>query len=157
MALSHNQKSQLVKLLYCSVFSRLRILLKLRISRESRMKAYSLDFRQKILDVYNKEDISQRQLAKRFDVALSFVFKLLKQYRTKGEIAPKPFNGGVKLKLSSDNLVVLAELIEQNNDATLDELCQMLEGKLGINIARATMGRMTQKLQLTVKKNSLSE
>ncbi|MGV2827888.1 hypothetical protein [Myxosarcina sp. GI1(2024)] len=52
------------------------------------MKAYSLDFRQKIIDVYNQEEISQRQLAKRFDVALSFIFKLLKQYRTTGEIAP---------------------------------------------------------------------
>jgi transposase len=118
------------------------------------MKAYSLDFRQKIIDVYHKEKISQRQLAKRFNVALSFVVKLLKQYRTKGEIAPKPFNGGVKLKLSSDNLVVLAELIEQNNDATLDELCQMLYARIGINVSRATMGRMTQRLQLTVKKNS---
>ena len=40
------------------------------------MKAYSLDFRQKIIDVYNKEEISQRQLAKRFDVALSFTYEL---------------------------------------------------------------------------------
>lgn len=121
------------------------------------MKAYSLDFRQKIIDVHNKEEISQRQLAKRFDVALSFIFKLLKQYRTTGEIAPKPFNGGVKLKLSSDNLAVLVDLIEQNNDATLDELCQMLRQELNIDISRATMGRMTQRLQLTVKKNSASE
>ncbi len=37
------------------------------------MKAYSLDFRQKIIDVYNKEEISQRQLAKRFDVALTCI------------------------------------------------------------------------------------
>ncbi len=121
------------------------------------MKAYSLDFRQKILDVYNKEEISQRQLAKRFDVALSFIFKLLKQYRTTGEIAPKPFNGGVKLKLSFDHLAVLVDLIEQNNDATLDELCLMLRNELGIDISRATMGRMTQRLQLTIKKNSASE
>ena len=118
------------------------------------MKAYSLDFRQKIIDVYHKEKISQRQLAKRFDVALSFIVKLLKQYRTTGEIAPKPFNGGVKLRLSSENLVFLAELIEQNNDATLDELCQMLYAHIGIRVSRATMGRMTQRLQLTVKKNS---
>jgi len=42
------------------------------------MKAYSTDLRQKIIDVYGKEQISQRQLAKRFDVALSFIVKLLK-------------------------------------------------------------------------------
>lgn len=59
------------------------------------MKAYSLDLRQKIIDVYEQEEISQRQLAKRFNVALSFVVKLLKQYRATGKITPKPFAGGV--------------------------------------------------------------
>ena len=111
------------------------------------MKAYSIDLRQKIIDVYEREEVSQRQLAKRFNVALSFVVKLLRQYRTTGEIAPKPFNGGVKLKLSSENLGVLADLIETNNDATLDELCQMLKDKVGVRISRATMGRMTRKLE----------
>ena len=120
------------------------------------MKAYSLDLRQKIIDVYEQEKISQRQLARRFNVALSFIVKLLRQYRTTGNIAPKPFNGGVKLKLSPENLVVLAELIEQNNDATLNELCQMLKEKSGVSISRATMGRMTQRLKLTRKKNSIS-
>ena len=53
------------------------------------MKAYSLDLRQKIIDTYLAGDISQRQLAKRFRVALSFIEKLLKQYRETGCIAPK--------------------------------------------------------------------
>ncbi len=121
------------------------------------MKAYSIDLRQKIIDVYEQEEISQRQLAQRFCVALSFVVKLLRQYRATGKIAPKPFNGGVKLKLSPDDLIVLTDLIEQNNDATLDELCQMLHHKRGINISRATMGRMTQRLKLTRKKNFASK
>jgi hypothetical protein len=43
------------------------------------MKAYSLDLRQKIIQVYENEEVSQRQLAKRFCVALSFIEKLLKQ------------------------------------------------------------------------------
>lgn len=120
------------------------------------MKAYSIDLRQKIIDVYEKEEISQRQLAKRFCVALSFIVKLLKQYRQTGEIAPKPFNGGVKLKLTLDQIRILADLIENNNDATLEELCQLLKEKTGVTISRATMGRMTQRLKLTVKKNSLA-
>lgn len=81
------------------------------------MKAYSLDFREKIIHVHNSEKISQRQLSKRFCVALSFIQKLLKQYRETGELAAKPFAGGVKLKLTSEQLVILAELIEANNDA----------------------------------------
>ena len=82
---------------------------------------------------------------------------MLRQYRTTGDISPKPFNGGVKLKLSADDLVTLTDLIEQNNDATLDELCQMLKERRGVSISRATMGRMTQRLQLTVKKNSVPQ
>jgi transposase len=35
------------------------------------MKAYSIDLRQKLIDVYENEEISQRQLAQRFCVALS--------------------------------------------------------------------------------------
>ena len=116
------------------------------------MKAYSLDFRQKIIHVYENEAISQRQLAKRFCVALSFIQKLLKQYRETGEIAAKPFAGGVKLKLNSEQLVTLAELISANNDATLEELVHLFQEKTEISISRATMGRMTQRLNMTVKK-----
>jgi transposase len=118
------------------------------------MKAYSIDLRQKIINVYEKEQISQRQLAKRFHVALSFIVKLLKQYRETGEIAPKPFNGGVKFKLTLDKIRILADLIENNNDATLEELCQLLKEKTGVTISRATMGRMAQRLKLKGKKNS---
>lgn len=120
------------------------------------MKAYSRDFREKIIQVYENEEISQRQLAKRFCVAKSFVQKLIKQNRETGEIAAKPFAGGVKLKLNSEQLVSLTEVIEANNDVTLEELCDRFEEKTGVGLSRATMGRMTQRLKLTVKKNTAS-
>lgn len=120
------------------------------------MKAYSVDLRQKIIDTYHNQPISQRQLADRFTVALSFVQKILKQYRTTGRIEPKPHRGGTQLKLNSEQLAILAELIESNNDATLAELCVMLEEKTGVVVSIATMGRMTNLLNITVKKNSLS-
>ena len=75
-----------------------------------------------------KRKLRERQLAQRFNVALSFIFKLLRQYRTTGDISPKPFNGGVKLKLSADDLVTLTDLIEQNNDATL-VFCQVISDR----------------------------
>ena len=118
------------------------------------MKAYSVDLRQKIVDIYQSESISQRQLAQRFGVAKSFVIKLLKQYRETGDIKPLPHGGGAKLKVSPKQLEVLAELIETHNDATLEELCQMFQEKTKVIVSRATMGRMSQRLNLTVKKNS---
>ncbi|MBO3460728.1 hypothetical protein G7B40_035785 [Aetokthonos hydrillicola Thurmond2011] len=54
-------------------------------------------------------------------------------------------------------LVVL--LVEEDNDAILVELCvseahrrYRLQEKAGVKISRATMGRITQKLNLTRKK-----
>ena len=73
-------------------------------SQEVVMKAYSLDFRQKIVDSYFNEDTSQRKVAKRFDVALSFVEKLLKQRRETNDIAPKPHGGGRTPKLNTQQL-----------------------------------------------------
>ena len=59
---------------------------------------------------------------------------------------------GVKLKLTLEQIRILADLIENNNDATLEELCQLLKEKTGVTISRATMGRMTQRLKFPVKK-----
>jgi transposase-like protein len=53
------------------------------------MKPHSIAFRQKIIEVHEAEGISQRKLAKRFNVALSFIQKLLKQYRETDSLAPK--------------------------------------------------------------------
>jgi transposase len=46
-------------------------------------------------------------------------------------------------------LLVLAELIEASDDATLEELRYLLYPKIGVAINRATMGRMTKLLNMT--------
>jgi transposase len=51
------------------------------------MKPYPFEFRQKIIEVYEKESISIRSLAQRFCVAKSFIQKLLKQYKETGDIS----------------------------------------------------------------------
>ena len=119
------------------------------------MKAYSIDFRQKILDTYHAEPISQKAIAKRFSVALSFVQKLLKQYRETKNITPRTDRCGVKCKLNAEQLLILAELIEKNNDATLEELRYLLYGKIGFSVSRATIGRMIKFLNITLKKKTL--
>jgi transposase len=121
------------------------------------MKSYSVDFRQKIIDVYHNEPLSQKAIAERFCVALSFVQKLIKQYRLTQNIAPQTYRCGGQLKLNPEQLVVLAELIEANNDTTLEELRYLLYQKIGVAISRATMGRMTKLLNMTLKKNTLPE
>ncbi len=54
-------------------------------------------------------------------------------------------------------LLILAELIEAWDDATREELRYLLYKKIGFTISVATMGRMAKLLNMTLKKNSLSE
>ena len=121
------------------------------------MKAYSLDLRQKIVDAYAEGKLSQRQLAKQFRVALSFVEKLLKQQRETGNLAPKKRLNQTPTKLNDEQLQVLEQLVEENNDATLEELRYQLKQKTGVLIGRSTVDRMLTKLNLTVKKNTASQ
>jgi transposase len=52
---------------------------------------------------------------------------------------------------------VLAELVEGTNDATLAQLSEQFEAKVGMRVSRSTMGRAIQRLKLTVKKNFSSD
>lgn len=116
------------------------------------MKPYSLDFRKKIIDIYESEPISQRRLAKRFGVAKSFIEKLLKQYRETGSLAPKKRTQQTPTLLSTEQLAVLRRLVQQRNDATLEELQTLLEREIGVHLSRTTVDRMLKKLNITVKK-----
>ncbi len=118
------------------------------------MQPYSIDFRQKIIEIYEQENISIRKLAQRFQVAKSFIQKLLKQYRETGKLNPQTPGGSPPRKLQSEQLITLIEIIESNNDATLEELCELLEKKIKVRVSRATMGRITTQLNYSVKKNS---
>ncbi len=108
------------------------------------------------MDVYHNEPLSQRAIANRFSVALSFVQKLIKQYRETQNIAPRTERCGVKLKLNAEQLLTLAELIEENNDATLEELRYLLYQKIGFTISITTMVRMAKLLNMTLKKKLFS-
>jgi len=120
-----------------------------------KMKAYSLDFRQKILDTYLQGGISQRQLAKRFCVSLSFVEKLLKQYKETQSIAPKLRTKQTSTKLNLEQLNILQEIVEAKNDATLSEIRLIVEEKTGITIGISTVDRMLRKMKISRKNMTL--
>jgi putative transposase len=77
---------------------------------------------------------------------------LLRRYRSSGTVKPKPHGGGQSAKLNSEQVDLITTLVEEDNDAILVELCSRLQERTGVKVSRATMGRMTQKLNLTRKK-----
>jgi transposase len=114
---------------------------------------YSIDLRQRVVDAYNQDIMTTYgQVAERFSVSVSFVSSILRTYRNTGSVAPKVRQEQTPMKLSSEQLLALKGLIEEDNDALLKELCTTLEQKVNVKISVSTMGRMTQKLGTTVKK-----
>lgn len=115
------------------------------------MKAYSVDLRQKIIDTYENEKISQRQLAQRFRVTLGFIIKLLKQYRETGDISPKTSPGRPR-QLNEEQMETVKALVEEQPDITLAELQAAVEERYAVKVSMPTMCRVLQRLQLSRKK-----
>jgi transposase len=116
------------------------------------MKPYSLDLRQRVLDAWQRGEGSQRQLAARFSVHLTFVRNLLRLYRQSGSIQPRPHGGGRRPLAEGPVLERLARMVAQRPDDTLDEHRERLAAQGGPVMSRATLGRALQRLKLTVKK-----
>jgi transposase len=119
------------------------------------MKPYSLDLRQRVLDAWQRGEGSQRQLAARFSVHLTFVRNLLRLYRQSGSLQPRPHGGGCRPLAEGPVLERLAQMVAQRPDDTLDEHRERLAAEGGPAMSRATLARALQRLKLTVKKKSL--
>ena len=119
------------------------------------MRAYSQNLRQNIINAYNNKEGSYRQLAKRFCVSLSFIQTLIGRYQDTGSIEPLPHAGGNKPKLKSEHLEILKQLVQENNDATLENLCELLDAKVQVKVSRATMGRVLHQLQLNRRRRDI--
>jgi transposase len=117
------------------------------------MKPSSTDLRIRVVRAYEDREGTMRRLATTFRVSLSFVRRLLKQYRETGSVAPKPHGGGYPAKVDARGLAVVQALVQAVPDATLSELCQRFQEVSAVPISTATMSRVVATLQLTRKKN----
>lgn len=117
------------------------------------MKAYSIDFREKVVKAYEQGNTSMRKLATRFDVSLSFVQRLLKQKKVKGHIKPEKQGGSMKSELHGYS-TQLAQMVEKYPDATLSEYCEYWGETYNQWVSTSTMCRALKKQQLTLKKNA---
>jgi transposase len=118
------------------------------------MKPYSTDLRRKIIEAKRKTNESIGQLADRFGVSYSFVSRLLKRYEATASVEPNPHGGGKPPLLKSQHIEILEQLVEEDNDATLQELRDRLAEKTGVKASISTICRCLQRRELTRKKNS---
>ncbi len=122
--------------------------------------SYSGDLRRRVIVAWEGKEGSQRQLAQRFKVSLSFVRNLLRHYRQNGQIEAKPRGGYQQPTIQNEQLSIIQSLVEEKNDLLLRELCDRLrrgfahryQEKTGIRVSIPTMHRAIEKLGLRCKK-----
>ena len=114
--------------------------------------AYSLDLRKRIVEAVERGARTKREIAKLFDVHESFIYKLRRQQRDRGDLAPLPHGGGATPKLTESDLLTLTDLVAETPDATLAELRQQMKQRAGVEVSPSTICRGLQALELTIKK-----
>ena len=112
------------------------------------MKPYTLDRRRNILDAYDHTRGSQRALAALFGVSRALLEQVLRRRRTPGEIAPRPHAGGRQPRGDATALAFVRQVVRDQPDVTLEELCAQLPRQRGLRLRVATMCRVLQRLGL---------
>ncbi|MGD1700346.1 helix-turn-helix domain-containing protein [Dapis sp. BLCC M229] len=65
-------------------------------------RPYSQNLGRPVIRAYQNKEGSQRQIAQRFQVSLTFVRNLLRHYRNTGIVNPKQHGGGPKTKIENN-------------------------------------------------------
>ena len=86
------------------------------------MATISVDLRQRILKAYDRGEATREQVARRFEVSLGMVKKLLHQRRHTGDIAPRHHRSGRKPVILDSPRRELRALVAKQPDLTLEEI-----------------------------------
>ena|SRR5262252_309735 len=111
------------------------------------MRPYSQDIRERIIHAYLNGEGSQRVIARRFTVSLSFVRDLLSRFRRTGTFAPAPRRSFQSYKLDAESLALLLQLAANNPTLSLSGLCRILSFKRNIRVSRSTVWRAIKRNQ----------
>jgi transposase len=96
---------------------------------------------------------SRRQLARQFRVSVAFIQKMLHRRRTTGSPAATAHTGGRRGLLDQEALALITQLIGEQNDLTLAELCEQVADGRGLRVSVPTMYRAVRRLRLSHKKS----
>ena len=114
------------------------------------MTAYSVDLRQRIVAAVERGGESQPRIARRLEVSLPYVEKVLKRYRDTGLVTPPPHGGGAQRTFDAAADARLKAAVDQTPDATLGEL----RAQVGIACGLTTVWEACRRLKLTREKSS---
>lgn len=112
------------------------------------MEAYSRDLRQRVIEACDAKSGTREQIAARFCVSVSWVYRLLQRRRQTGSIAVKPQRHGPAPTFDEAQLKRLDQEVRHDPDATLAQL----RDRLGLTISLSRVHEALKKRKLSYKK-----
>ena len=109
-------------------------------------KPYPQELRDRVLAACDR-GMKTRQVARTFVVSESWVRRIKQVRREHGQTTPRPMGGATVIKIDLERL---RELVQEQPDATLEELRQ----RLGTNCHAWSVGLALRRLGLSFKKNA---
>lgn len=117
------------------------------------MKPYSNDLRRRIVEAYDSGEYSLDEVAELFSVSPATVKNFVRRNRLTGSADALPHAGGRKSALNEKARNFLCELVRQNNDLTLAQLCRRVKARHKKPVSVPTIGRLLQTMGLPRKKS----
>lgn len=115
------------------------------------MNPYSLDLRERVIAKLREGDTTQTDIAETFEVSDATVENWWRQWRETGSVQPTPFAAGAPRTLKACEAAIRAA-VQQQPDATLQELCDAVATETGVQSSPSMMCRELQILDLPRKK-----
>ena len=117
-------------------------------------KPFSDDLRVRILQAYEREEVSLAELAQRFAVKFEYVRNIRKQQLRTGrmERTPQERHGPISRVTEGVQEQIRSQLRAQP-DLTVVELCERVQQATQVRLSRSHLGRWLQYLELRRKKN----
>jgi transposase len=119
--------------------------------------AFSLDLRERIVELFRAGTHTAKEIARTFKVGRSTVYKYVLQEQKTGDLKPIP-----RLPVESaacNNPIVrttLLALVQENNDSTLAEYCDEIDKRCGIRMSVSSMCVLLKNLNQRRKKKTFT-
>ena len=114
-------------------------------------RAYSQDLRDKVMAAFDAGEAAF-DVAERFEVSLSFIYKADLRRRRTGDTAPGAQRNHVQLRLEPHREAIMSH-VARHPDATMAELRVWLAAEHGVSVCLATIWKTLDRFGLTFKKS----
>src|ERR1700752_1517602 len=117
------------------------------------MVPYPTELRIRVVAAVEQGDLTIGEVARVFNVGVTFVKKMLRLYRAGEDLAPRQ-GGGSAPKLTETDRELLRDTLVRDPDATLAECQTVLREQSNRRVSVSTVCRTLQELRLPRKKKS---